>query len=132
MEKKILVVDDEELIRKMLERALGNAGYTVRTAESAEQAMEILREDSIMVMYLDLRLPGIQGTELCRKLRVQNPLSIIHALTGYVDLYGLLECRLAGFDDFFTKPISIETLIQSADAAFEKLKRWQVDAFDLM
>ena len=132
MEKKILVVDDEELICTMLEQAFGKAGYTVRTANSAEKAMAILREDSIMVMYLDLKLPGIQGTELCRKLRIQNPLSIIHALTGYVDLFGLLECRLAGFDDFFSKPVSIELLVESAHEAFRKLKRWQVEEFDLV
>ena len=132
MEKKILVVDDEEVICSMLEQAFGKAGYIVRTAESAEKAMEFLREDSIMVMYLDLNLPGMDGVELCKKLRIQNPLSIMHALTGYVDLFGLLDCRLAGFDDFFTKPVSIELLLESAKEAFKKLERWQVDEFDLV
>ena len=132
MEKKILVVDDEELIRSMLEQAFGKNGYIVRAAESAEQAMEILRADSIMVMYLDLKLPGMDGIQLCKKLRLQNPLSIMHALTGYVDLFGLLDCRLAGFDDFFSKPVSIELLLKSAQEAFEKLERWQVDEFDLV
>ena len=132
MEKKILVVDDEEVICRMLEQAFGKSGYTVRTAGSAEMAMDILREDSIMVMYLDLNLPGMDGTELCKRLRVQNPLSIMHALTGYVDLFGLLDCRLAGFDDFFTKPVSIELLLESAQEAFKKLERWQVHEFDLL
>jgi CheY-like chemotaxis protein len=132
MDKKILVVDDEELICSMLEQAFSKAGYIVRTASSAEQAIEILREDSIMVMYLDLNLPGMDGTELCKRLRIQNPLSIMHALTGYVDLFGLLDCRLAGFDDFFTKPVSIELLLESAQDAFKKLQRWQVDEYDLV
>ena len=132
MEKKILVVDDEEMICKMLEQAFSKAGYTVRTADGAEKAMNVLREDSIMVMYLDLNMPGMDGIELCKRLRIQNPLSIIHALTGYADLFGLLECRLAGFDDFFTKPVSIELLLDSAREAFKRLERWQVDEYELV
>ena len=132
MEKKILVVDDEELIRNILKEAFGNAGYIVRTVGNAEKAMEILRQESIMVMYLDLKLPGISGTELCEQLRIQNPLAIIHAITGYTDLFGLLKCRKAGFDDFFKKPVTIKLLLESAQEAFKKLDRWRVDEFDLV
>ena len=132
MEKKIMVVDDEELIRNMLDEAFSKDGYIVQTAENAEKAMEILKKESIMVMYLDLKLPGMSGTELCEQIRIQNPLAIIHAITGYTDLFGLLECRKAGFDDFFAKPVSIKLLLGSAQEAFKKLERWQVDEFDLV
>ncbi len=132
MDKKILVVDDEELIRNLLKDAFTRAGYLVRTAESAEEAMNILRKESILVMYLDLKLPGMDGTDLCAKIRLQNPIAIINALTGYSDLFGLLKCRKVGFDDFFTKPISIKILLESAEQAFEKLERWQVSELDLI
>jgi CheY-like chemotaxis protein len=132
MEKKILVVDDEEIIRKILEEAFTGAGYVVHTADSAEGAMQILREQSILVMYLDLRLPGMDGIELCSMIKLQNPIAIIYALTGYSDLFGLIKCRKAGFDDFFTKPVSIKELLKSAEQAFSKLDRWQVGELNLL
>ena len=58
-----------------------------------------------MVMFLDIKLPGMSGIELCKKIRIENQIGIIHAITGYSNIYGLLECRAAGFDDFFVKPI---------------------------
>lgn len=131
-EKKILVVDDEASIRDILEEALTRGGYTVRSAESAEIAIDILRQESIMVMFLDLKLPGMNGLELCELIRKQNPLAIIHALTGFTDLFGLLECRKAGFDDFFTKPVSMKLILETTKEAFKKIERWKVDEYDLV
>jgi DNA-binding response OmpR family regulator len=131
MEKKILVVDDEEVIRNMLQEFLSKNGYEVRLAESAETALDILRRESFMVMFLDLKLPGISGIELCKKIRKDNDVGIICAFTGYADLFGLIDCRRAGFDDFFTKPVKLELLLQAAQDAFAKLERWNIDDYDL-
>lgn len=130
-EKKILVVDDEKAIRDVFEQALSKAGYVVRSAETAEKAMEILREESIMVIYLDLNLPGISGMEMCKKIRKDNPVGIIYAVTGYTDLFGLMECRKVGFDDFFAKPVNLRILLKAAEDAFEKIERWQLSEYDL-
>jgi DNA-binding response OmpR family regulator len=130
--KKVLVVDDEEIIRDMLQEALNRGGYEVRLAGSAEEGMDILRKESIMVMFLDLNLPGMNGVELCKRIRKKNKLSIIYALTGYSNLFGLIECRDAGFDDFFTKPASIELLLEAAQDAFKKMERWEVNDYDLV
>ena len=132
MEKKILVVDDEERIRDMLEKLFSRANYTVHCAESAEKALDILRQESIMVMVLDLELPGMNGVELCKHIRKQNPVCIIYALTGYANLFSLLECRIAGFDDFFIKPVNLEMLLKASQEAFEKIERWEVHNYDLM
>ena len=129
--KKILVVDDEKPIRELFEQAFGKAGYGVRSAETAEIAMQILKEESIMVIFLDLGLPGMSGMELCEKIRKDNPIGIIYAVTGYSDLFGLLECRKVGFDDFFTKPTNLELLFKAAEDAFEKIERWQLKEYDL-
>ncbi len=130
-EKKILLVDDEVGILQMLQEALSLRDYTVRTAENAEKALEILKTESIMVMFLDLNLPGMNGIDLCRKIRRDNQVAVIHALTGYSNIYGLLECRSAGFDDFFIKPATLKTLFKAAEDAFEKIERWQVFEYDL-
>ena len=130
--EKILVVDDEEVIRDLMERVFTQKGYTVRLAGSAEESMDILRKESIMVMFLDMMLPGMNGMELCGWIRKQNPVAILYAITGYANLYNLLDCRRAGFDDFITKPASIEVLLDLAQVAFKKIERWQVSEYDLM
>jgi DNA-binding response OmpR family regulator len=131
-EKKILLVDDEVQILNMLEEAFKLHGYVVTTAESAEKALEILGEESIMVMFLDLKLPGMSGIDLCRQIRKGNQIAIIHALTGYSNFFGLLECRAAGFDDFFTKPVGLKTLFKATEDAFEKIERWNVYEYNLV
>ena len=84
-----------------------------------------------MVMFLDLKLPGMSGIELCRQIRKENQIGIIHALTGYANFYGLLECRAAGFDDFFLKPVDVSVLLKAAHESFERLLRWDVYKYDL-
>ncbi len=125
-EKIILVVDDEELIRDVLEQTFSRFGYSVRTAENAERALEILREEKIQVMFLDLVMPGINGLDLCEKIREEFPLSIIYALTGHGSLYELSDCRQAGFDDYFTKPMDLGIISRAAEEAFEKIDMWHI------
>lgn len=130
-ENTILVLDDEETIRDLLEQAFSREGFRVLSAESAEKALDILRKESIMVMFLDLKLPGMSGLELCENIRKQNQVSVIYALTGYVDLFSLLDCRKAGFDDFFAKPVDLKTLLKAAKEGFERVERWNVGEFGL-
>ena len=131
-DKKILVVDDEASILAMLKETLSSAGYKVRTAKNAEEALKILKTETIMVMFLDLRLPGMNGIDLCWKIREKDKISIVYAFTGYSTFYGLLECRAAGFDDFFVKPVPVKLLLKAAKDAFEKLGRWKARDYDLM
>ena len=130
--KKILIVDDEKSILSMLKDTFILDGYRVRTAESAEEALKILKEENFMVMFLDLRLPGMSGIDLCWKIRERDQISIIYAFTGYSTFYGLVECRAAGFDDLFVKPVETRLLLNAAEEAFEKLERWQVPEYDPM
>ena len=122
-EKKILVVDDENIIREMLEKAFCKAGYCVRLATGAKEALEILRKEYIPVIFIDLGLEIMNGFELCRYIRKDSPSALIYALSGYAELFGPHEIRGAGFDDYFTKPISINTLYKVAKDSFEKIQR---------
>lgn len=132
MEKKILVVDDEASILDMIKEVFESAGYTVLTAGSAEDALKIIHNESAWVMFLDIRLPGMSGVELCKKIRSKDQVSIINAFTGYSNIYGLLECRVAGFDDFFVKPVKLDVLLKAAQDSFERLERWKISDFDLI
>lgn len=124
MNKKILVVDDEKIIRSMLEKALTREGYDVICAESGEEAIDILNHESIHVIFLDLKLPGMNGLELCRNIRSKYPISILYAITGYASNFDLTDSREAGFEDYFTKPVDLKTIFQAAAEAFEKISRW--------
>lgn len=125
MTKKILVVDDEVSVRNLFRDTFGSTGYDVRLAEGAETALELLKEEEIHVIFLDLKLFGMNGIELCKQIRKDNPIAIIFAMTGWAALYDIEECREAGFDDFFTKPTQIDMLLKAVDNAFEKLERWR-------
>lgn len=121
---RILVVDDEKEIRDLFSRVLETAGYEVRTAESGEKALEILAHEKFPLLLFDLNLPGIDGVELCRRARKLMPISIIFAITGYTSLFRLHDCRQAGFDDYFMKPVSIKTLLDEVGLASKKIDRW--------
>ena len=125
MKGKILVVDDELSIRDLFAETFSEAGYNVRLAENGEQALNILKEERIDVIFLDLRLFGMNGIELCRQIRRTNPISLIYAVTGWAALFEIEECRQAGFDDYFTKPVRPEMITKAVEDAFEKLGRWK-------
>jgi DNA-binding NtrC family response regulator len=131
-DKKILVVDDEVSVLAMMKETLSSTGYEVRTAKNAEEALKILKTETIMVMFLDLRLSGMNGIDLCWKIREKDKISIVYAFTGYSTFYGLLECRAAGFDDFFVKPLASKLILKAVEDAFEKLGRWKARDYDLM
>lgn len=122
-DKKILVVDDEEAVRYLLDIALSDKGYSVFYAEGAEEALGILSDENIDVMFLDLNLPDMSGVELCRRIRKDRPNAIINAITGYSMMFDITECYRAGFDDYFEKPISLYLLMTSVLKAFKKRKK---------
>ena len=119
-EKKILIVDDEASIRNLFKMALSQKGYTVFSAESGEEALALLKEQTIPVMFLDLNLPGINGIDLCRKIIEKSPETIAYAVTGFASSYKSVECRKAGFTDYFSKPLPLQTLYSAARDAFQK------------
>ncbi len=125
MEKTILIVDDEVTVREIFRDFFGASGYQVLTAEGADNAMEILQDREIDVIFLDLRLFGTNGLELGRRIRKEKPLSILFAITGWAGLFEVEECREAGFDDFFIKPVVFDMLQKVVEDAFERVERWR-------
>lgn len=124
-EKKVLIVEDEEVIINLLTQVFSRAGYTVRSAQNAEDALKLLEIEEIHVMFFDLNLPEMNGIQLCKKVKKNIPISLIYAITGYASLFELAECREAGFEDYFKKPVNAKILIKTAEASFEKLERWR-------
>ena len=125
MDRKLLVVDDEASIRDLFQSAFSDDCCKVHLAENSEQALHILKQHDIDLIFLDLKLFGMNGIELCRQIKKNRPVSIIYAITGWTGLFEVEECREAGFDDYFTKPVQLDVLFKAVEDAFEKLERWE-------
>lgn len=124
MKRKILIVDDEAPLREMLRDAFENEGYEVVTASGGKEALQVLRENTVRVIISDLKMPGMDGLELCRRIKGQYPLTSIYALTAYMTLFGISDCLEVGFDDYFIKPVELPVLFEAVEYAFRKLDRW--------
>ncbi len=118
MSKKILIVDDEFPARKKLEKTLSQAGYQPVSAECAEEALDILENAPLPVIFLDLKLPGMNGIELCRRIKQAHPTSRVYALTGFSSAFEQAECRDAGFDGYLVNPVEHTVFLDTARDAF--------------
>lgn len=125
MKRKLLIVDDEVSIRDLFQSSFSDIDQEVHMAENGEQALTLLKQHDIDLIFLDLKLFGMNGIELCRQIKKNKPISIIYAITGWMGLFEVEECREAGFDDYFTKPAQIDILSKAVEDAFEKLDRWK-------
>ena len=108
---KILVVDDEPSIRRLLHTGLGTQGYTIVEAENARHAVERLATNKPDLIVLDLGLPDRNGLELLRDLReggIEIPVVILSSRT---DESGIVQALELGADDYVTKPFSMNELI---------------------
>jgi len=112
MPLRILVVDDEAINLKLVSRLLEIEGYEVITARSGEVALRLIEQSPPDMALLDVRMPDMEGHELCRRLR-QNPLTAgipIVMLTALVDENDRQKGIEAGADDCLPKPFDVEML----------------------
>lgn len=120
--KKILVVEDEDSIRSFIVINLSRAGYEVCEASKGEDVEEILaKEKGIGVMLLDLMLPGIDGFEVCRRIRSKGSKIGIIMLTARTQEVDRVTGLMTGADDYVTKPFSPTELIARIDALYRRL-----------
>ena len=115
---RVHIVDDDESFRKAIERHLKYAGYEVATYASAEHLLERLPSESVPgCILLDVRIPGLSGPELQERLSELGSTLPIIFLTGYPDVRTTVRAIKAGADDFLTKPVSSEELLQAVRRA---------------
>jgi len=116
---RILVVDDEPAIVDAVTYALRASGFEVDTLADGESALEAARADGYDVLVLDVRLPGLSGIEICRRLRDESdvPILILTAMDAEVDRVLGLE---AGADDYVTKPFSVAELVSRVRAILRR------------
>jgi len=116
---RILVVEDEEGIADFLRRGLILSGYEVDVVYDGESALSRAREQMPDVVVLDLMLPGLDGVEVCRRLRAASDLPII-VLTARDAVSDKVQALNAGADDYLTKPFAFDELLARVRAALRR------------
>ena len=119
--EKILIVDDEVDILKVLRKYL-QGDYNVLTAGEGRGALETCRREKPAVLVTDIRMPGMDGIELIRRVRETNKEVEIIAITGHGDLRLSQESLQAGASDCLLKPIDIAMLGDSIERALNRLR----------
>jgi two-component system, OmpR family, KDP operon response regulator KdpE len=117
---RILVVDDEPQIRRIMRTTLTGAGYEVEDAKTGEEATEKLRVYKPDLVLLDMNMPGMGGLEACRELRADANVAII-MLTVRNTEADKVQALDAGADDFVTKPFSTPELLARIRAALRRV-----------
>jgi two-component system cell cycle response regulator DivK len=113
--ERILIVDDDPMSVKLVRALLTGAGYLVRSAKSAEEALTVLKTFDPRLILIDIQLPGMNGLELSRQLRSTMQKTSIVALTAYAMAGDEQKARDAGCDGYITKPIDVRTLPSVVD-----------------
>lgn len=119
---KILVLDDEQDLRALLQRYLSDQGFLVRTLAAAEQLDKLLQREHFDVLVLDVMMPGEDGLAVCRRLRAQGETIPIIMLTARGDPVDRIIGREMGADDYLPKPFNPRELV----ACIQALLRRQV------
>ncbi len=117
---KILVVDDEKVIRDGCHRVLTGKGYQVSTAENGKEAMDMLSKGPIDIILLDLKMPIMSGEEVLEKTSHQYPDIPVIIITGHGTIDTAVECMKKGAYDFITKPFQFDQFLITINRAAEK------------
>jgi DNA-binding NtrC family response regulator len=117
MKKRVLVVEDEEKLRRVIELQLVSAGFEVDKAPTAEEGLKIV--DRADLVLTDLRLPRMDGLQLLSQIRLQNAHVPVIMMTAYGSIETAVESMKAGATDFLLKPFSLDHLMQVVNKAME-------------
>jgi len=130
MPERILIIDDEPQITRVLKTALSAQGYDVRTANDPEESLIIFQEWSPDLVITDLAMPGLTGIELCRKIRLKSRTPILVLSVRDQDR-SKIEALDAGADDYVTKPFSIQELLARVRAHLRRAPARMMTALEI-
>src|SRR5690242_19341571 len=116
----ILVVDDDESLRRVTQLQLEEAGYRVLTASNGTQALALIEEETPGLVITDLKMPGPSGLELLKKIRQDHPQTTVLLITAFGTVQTAVEAMKAGAYDYITKPIDYEQLVLVVKRAVER------------
>jgi len=121
---KILIIDDEEAIRDSCRQVLEREGYTVKTAKEGNEGQQIFKEEFFHLVFLDLKLPDLDGLQLLSLFKEENPATPVIIITGYASIDSAVEAMKLGAFHYLAKPFSPEELRLITNKALEKRKSY--------
>jgi two-component system response regulator PilR (NtrC family) len=117
---RILIVDDEEVLRDVLEAVLRREGFDVLLASSGEEALNLLDSDEVDLVILDIMLPGISGIDTLRSIRIANPNLPVIVITAFSSIDGAIEAMKHGAFHYIPKPFKNEEVVLTVNKALEQ------------
>ncbi len=120
MEKKIIVIDDEEFIRLNLERIFQEGHYSVTTFENGNSAIEFLKENDANLAFLDLNLPDRNGIEILQEIKKINPELLVIVITGFASVESAVNALKLGAYDYIKKPFKADAIKLITKLALER------------
>lgn len=118
--ERILIVDDEAMVRRLLSQKLSREGYQCEEADSAEQALDRLRGNSTELVILDIKMPGKSGMELLPEIRAGYPDTAVMMATALTDVNIAIECMKQGAYDYISKPFNLGEVVLSVNGVLER------------
>jgi DNA-binding NtrC family response regulator len=119
---RILVVDDEELIRKLMTNILRRGGMAVLTAQNGEEALKVLQESGCDVVVSDVRMAGMSGFDLLKQVKAKHPDIAFVVMTGHADSYSIKDALLQGADEYITKPFKNHEVMLIIERAYWRIR----------
>jgi DNA-binding NtrC family response regulator len=117
---RILIVDDEEVLRDVLDVLLRREGFETLTAASGEEALNVLESEDVDLVVLDVMLPGISGIDTLRAIRISNPALPVIVITAFSSIDGAIEAMKYGAFHYIPKPFKNEEVILTVNKALEQ------------
>jgi putative nucleotidyltransferase with HDIG domain len=119
-QETILIVDDEQTIRRLLKQMLSNEGYHCQEAGNAEEALEKLRNNAISLVLLDIKMPGKSGIELLPEIKTGYSDTAVIMATAVNEISVAIQCLKHGADDYISKPFNLDEVSLVVQKALEK------------
>jgi len=119
---KLLFIDDEESVRKVFSMSLRKEGYEVLTAENGEKGLEVFMRENPPIALVDIKMPGMDGIEVLKRIKEINPEAEVIIITGHGDMDSAIKALKLDASDFLTKPVSDEALSVALKRAQKKIK----------
>ena len=119
-EFRVLVVDDEDDFRETFVKRLGKRDLDVTGVESGEKALELLDKQLFDVVILDVKMPGMDGVDALREMKIKRPLMEVIMLTGHASVESGIEGMKLGAFDYIMKPADLDELLDKMRKAYEK------------
>ncbi len=115
---KILVIDDEAIIRISCQKALSSCNYDVKAASSGKEGLEMLENESFHLVLLDLKMPDIDGLEVLKEIKEKSPETKVIMITGYSTVDTAVKSLKLGAINYLEKPFTPNALIEAVKEIF--------------